>query len=61
MLHRQIHRLLAVTGLTDDQIALFGQHLHQIHPNERLIFSNDDSLRPGVALRAGAPCCLTHR
>src|SRR5690606_27411654 len=65
-LHRQIHRLLTVARLADDLVPLLGQHLDQVHSDERLVLGDDNPLRPGGLLhtggilRAGIPSCSAH-
>jgi hypothetical protein len=49
----QLDRVLAVPGLPDDLVALFLQHLGQVHPDQRLVLGDHDPL----ALRAALLGC----
>ena len=44
-LRGQVDRLLPVAGLTDDLVYLFAQHLSQVHPDERLVFGDENTVR----------------
>ena len=45
MLDREIDRLLPVARLTDDLVALFGEHLDQVHPDQGLVLGDEDTVR----------------
>ena len=40
-------RLLAVAGLADDVVALLGEHLGQVEPDQRLVLGDDDAVGAG--------------
>ena len=45
----ELDRLLAVAGLADDVVALLGEHLGEVHPDQRLVLGDDDAAHAGVA------------
>ena len=54
----QVDGLLAVAGLADHLVALVGQHLGEVHADQRLVLGDHDAHRllahRGQAIRAGA-------
>ena len=38
----QLDRRLAVAGLADDVVPLLGEHLGEVHPDQRLVLGDDD-------------------
>ena len=51
MLLGELHRGGAVAGLADDLVALLGEHLGEVHPDQHLVLGDHDAA--GRALRAG--------
>ncbi len=45
MLTGQLDGLLTVTGLADDGVPLFFEHLFEIEPNQGLVLGDDDTGR----------------
>ena len=44
----QLDRLLAVAGLADDVVALFGEHLGEVEPDQRLVLGDHDATAGAV-------------
>src|SRR5699024_3868699 len=44
------HGFLAITGLTNDLVALLPEHLHQVEPDERLVLSDEDAMLRGLGV-----------
>ena len=61
----QLDRLVAVAGLADDVVALLGEHLGEVHADQRLVLGDHDAagLRGGhrVRLSGAGPAAVAIR
>ena len=49
----ELDRGRAVTGLADDLVPLFGEHLREVHPDEHLVLGHHDGARVGRVTLGG--------
>ena len=57
----QLERLLAVAGLTGDDVALLGEHLGEVEADQRLVLDDEHAACHGLSLGSGLRSRLGHR